>query len=106
MLVSKSFAAAVIATTLGLIRERQSTDTVNDTLDTAFASYHLCGGARVARRHIHTGILCEEVARSEQHSHRLSRHDRIVLRCWEVCEAKRVPQDLDARISVHIVAGM
>lgn len=49
--------------------------------------------AAIARGNIHTRVACEEIARSQQQRHRLSRHDGEVFRRWEMCNSECVPQD-------------
>jgi hypothetical protein len=53
---------------------------------------HLRRGNGVARRHIHAGIVCEEVSRPQQQRHGLHRHNGEVLGRGDVCHAKCVPE--------------
>lgn len=44
------------------------------------------------RRHIQSRVTSEEVPGSKEHGHRLSRHDRVIFRRGEMCQAKCVPE--------------
>lgn len=54
---------------------------------------YLRRGNGIARRHIHTGIICEEVSRPQQQRHGLHRHDWEVFRRRDVCHAKGMPEN-------------
>lgn len=59
---------------------------------------------RPLRRHVHDGVVQEEVPRPQEERHGLDRHDREVLRRREMHHAERVPQDdvlvVDALLTV------
>ena len=59
---------------------------------TALAGSDLAWGAGVAGRDVEGRVSEEEVARPQQHGHRLGGHDGVVLWRWEMGEAKRVPE--------------
>ena len=48
--------------------------------------------ARKGRRNIQAWIPLKEISRPQQQRHRLRRHDRIVLRRWEMDDAKGMPE--------------
>ena len=51
----------------------------------------LTGRAGIAGRHIHDGVVGEEVPRPQQQRDRLHRHDGEVLGGWNMRDAERVP---------------
>lgn len=53
---------------------------------------HLRRGNGVARRHVHAGVVCEEISRPQQERHGLDGHDGEVLGRGDVCHAKGVPE--------------
>jgi len=61
--------------------------------------------AAIARRNIHTRITYEEVARSQQQRHGLSRHNRKVFRRWEMRDAECVPQHDIGVVEVLVGVG-
>ena len=58
-----------------------------------FPRGNLRRGSRIARRDIEGRVAIEEVPRTQEQRHRLSRHDGVVFRRREMRETECVPQD-------------
>lgn len=66
---------------------------------------HLGGGDGVAGRHVHAGVVGEEVARPQEQRHRLDGHDGEVLGGGDVCHAECVPEDDVGVFGRFVVVG-